>query len=126
MPDPEDPLSQLENALEELVLTASSLAKLVKEGALEEQIIPLQEKQEALVARVIQLDAALQLGCTEAVDQYNLRLARIQEKLTEFQVHNQEFIEQLRRSKNIILFDKDNALDADTKRLQKSLRKKRW
>ena len=125
MPDLEDPLSQLENALEELVLTASSLAQLVKEGALEEQIIPLQEKQEALVARVIQLDATLQLGCTEAVDQYNLRLARIQEKLTEFQAHNQEFIEQLRRSKNIILFDKENTLDADTKRLQKSLRKKR-
>ena len=125
MPDLVDPLSQLENALEELVLTASSLAQLVKEGALEEQIIPLQEKQEALVARVIQLDATLQLGCTEAVDQYNLRLARIQEKLTEFQAHNQEFIEQLRRSKNIILFDKENTLDADTKRLQKSLRKKR-
>jgi len=125
MSDTEDPLSQMNEALDELLETARSLAQLTTEGVDDEQIIPLQEKQETLVARVIQLDSALQMGCNDSQGQYDLRLARVQEKLTEFQTLNREFVEQMRRNKNIILFDADEALEESKKRLHKRSGKKK-
>lgn len=95
-----DGMNQL---LDELIDNAKKLKDVSKQVISEEELVPLQRRQEELFEHLENMDAALHKEFSNEIPAAQHK--KIHDKLEEFQKINQEFVNNLRSSHGLIQFE---------------------
>ncbi len=125
----EELLIQMEEIASQLVVEAEQLKKLTLNSFTEQEIDPMQQHQEQLIARLIELDASYRMHYGEHASHTDPALARIKAHLDKFQMLNDLFVENVRRAKGVIQFESEmfhkttKSLDEMSQRLGEDGRK---
>jgi elongation factor P--beta-lysine ligase len=102
----EDLLKKIDALLDQLVKTAEELDKLSFQVISEEEIAPLQKKQDALVADLLSADTELKgVMDSKSLETNSPIRERIRNNLHHFQELNEHFIENLANSHGLIRFE---------------------
>lgn len=100
-------LIEMEKILDLLIENAKQLLELSKQVIAEEELTPLQEKQQELLTQLLEKDDAFHEACAELKTDYNSPLRnRIDEKLDHFQKLNSNFIDNITTTLGLIQFEK--------------------
>lgn len=106
MADPEELLAQIDHLLDQLISIAEQLKESSKRALLEQEMEPLQKKQDELLEQLLDADAAFKQACRGDFHRYKSpKRARINEKLEYFQKLNAKFIDNLQSSHGLIQFE---------------------
>ncbi len=101
-------LKKIDSLLDDLVKTAINLEKATFQVISEEEIAPLQSKQEELVSEIKSIDAQLtKSGDKKAIEQDSKVRKSIHDKLAKFHELNSHFIDNLSSSHGLIRFEID-------------------
>lgn len=100
----EELLVEIEGLLDQLIGTAELLSEVSAQAFAEEELLPLQEKQEAIIQSLREMDARLHAHFPEERERIT---SRLKEKLTSFQRLNRLFIRHLGESHGLIHFGGD-------------------
>lgn len=103
----EELLDQMEEIAKQLVLDAEQLKRMTLNSFTEQEIDPMQQHQEQLIARLIETDAAYRMHYGEQASHTDHVLGRIKKLLDQFQTLNDTFVENVHRTKGVIQFESD-------------------
>lgn len=104
--DPEKILSEMEKILQQLIINAEQLRKLSQQVVSEEQLIPLQRKQEELLKQLKASDSRFIEILEGNTKRYKSQTrVRIGEMLDYFQKLNENFIHNLHSGPGLIQFE---------------------
>ena len=98
-------LLKIEAILDELLVTAEKLQHSSLTVIAEEEIIALQQSQDALMNELQELDTTLHKEFPEAIHKKSKEQISIHKKLEAFQKINSQFIDTLRLSPGLIKFE---------------------
>ena len=98
-------LQKIDILLDQLVENAAELEKISEQVISEEQLIPLQRRQEELIKQLSQLDADYHIQFLNAKGKTSPIRESIHNKLASFQKLNTLFIQNLSDSHGLIHFD---------------------
>lgn len=102
----EEILSRMEKILNQLIVTAEKLKDLSQHVTSEDELRPLQEKQEDLIAKLLETDEEFNKALKGKTKYYqSSSRTRIGEKLDYFQKLNTNFLENLGSSRGLIQFE---------------------
>lgn len=108
-------ISQMNERLDELIATAKELRDASQRAVSEEELIPLQKRQETLLTELETIDQQLQTYAASDIE--STIHEQFHAKLEEFQNINQEFVNALKSSYGLIQFDlhklKEEPLDEE-------------
>lgn len=96
--DPKKILEQMDQLLDQLIQVAETMQTLSQQVVSETELLPLQKRQEELVAELTHLDATYH----KAKPQPSPLRKKIGDKLIQFQTLNKAFIENLKGEKKLI------------------------
>ena len=106
MDQPEEILSKMEKILNQLIANAENLNQLSQQVSSQEELRPLQEKQEDLIEQLLDSDAEFNKLLKGKTRYYQSSArTRIGEKLDYFQKLNTDFLDNLKSSKGLIQFE---------------------
>ncbi len=101
-------LLQLETIASNLVANARQLQQVSSQICTQEELTPLQEEQDSLVARLVEIDAAFHLELSGGDADPSLPvMQRIEKRLQEFQTLNNGFVANVRTHQNLIQFESE-------------------
>ncbi len=103
MDSEQDYFNHIKNLLKELIQVATQLRDASIQVIAEEEMAELQNRQEALLKQLEQLDAEMRAAFGHQLDKSMQQL--IHEKLSTFQKLNQEFVDNLNSSHGLIQFE---------------------
>ena len=103
----EELLAQIEEIATQLVAAADQLKRATLTSFTEEELDPLQQHQDQLMARLIELDAMYRMHYSEHAPQADHASTRIKKLLDQFQRLNDAFLDNVRRAKGVIQFESD-------------------
>ena len=107
MPMPDEILIEMDHILDQLIKTAEQLRDLSIQVFEEDELEKLQQAQELMVTKLVDLDDAFKVACKgHPFKKENPIRARIDQKIDEFQNINSNFIENVKESHTVIDSDK--------------------
>lgn len=103
----EEVLSEMDKVLTALITNAEKLLDLSKRVIAEEELGPLQERQQVLLDELVNTDEAFHQACNGQEQDYHSSLRdRVTAKLEQFEGLNATFIENITSSQGLIHFEK--------------------
>lgn len=114
-------LSEMEEVLDQLIQNAEKLYDVSRQVIAEEELAPLQNRQQELLSTLLQLDDAFHKANMQTKEDNSSVRSRIQEKIEIFQRINSSFVTNITTSYGLIQFESDK-----TKKPRKQLKEDKF
>ena len=107
MSAPSKILAEMDNILDQLIGTAEKLRDLSRQVFEEEDLIKLQQAQDTMVNRLMELDDSFKKASKgQSSKSHDLLRQKIDQKIDQFQNLNASFIENIKSSRGVLEFGK--------------------